>query len=158
MNQLELPPPPADYDPLAVEPPTPIFKTLGIRLTAWSQGYASAVMPLSPDYANRHGMPHGGVLMTLMDAVGGYAGCWCAYPGRLRRAMTLSMNTSFLGVASGAVLTTEARVTGGGRSLFFTEMTVHDEGGRLAARASGTYRYRSASQTPYGEPVEGGRA
>ncbi|GAB5470709.1 MAG: PaaI family thioesterase [Rhodospirillales bacterium] len=148
-----LPVPPSDYDPLAVEPPTPIFRTLGIRLTAWSEGYAKAEMPLDPDYANRHGMPHGGILMTLMDAVGGYAGCWCAYPGRVRRGMTLSMTTNFIGVAEGSGLIAEARVTGGGRNLFFTEMTVSDDSGRLAGRASATYRYRSGSRSPYGEPL-----
>jgi len=147
-----LPVPPADYDPLAVEPPTPIFRTLGIRLVAWAEDYCKAEMPLDPAYANRHGMPHGGLLMTLMDSVGGYCGCWCPYPGRVRRAMTLSMTTNFLGVAEGG-LVAEARRVGGGRSLFFSEMTVRDASGRLAGRATGTYRYRTASQTPYGEPA-----
>ncbi len=148
-----LPEPPADYDPLAVEAPTPIFRTLGIRLVDWAEDYARAEMPIDAAYANRHGMPHGGVLMTLMDSVGGYCGCWCPYPGRLRRAMTLSMTTNFLGIAEGDFLVAEARRVGGGRSLFFSEMTVHDALGRLAGRASGTYRYRKASQTPYGEPA-----
>ncbi len=148
---LSLPEPPADYDPLAVEMPTPIFRTLGIRLLDWAPDYAKAGMPIDPAYANRHGIPHGGILMTLMDAVGGYCGCWCPYPGRLRRAVTLSMTTNFLSVAEGARLIAEARRVGGGRSLFFAEMSVRDESGRLAGRASGTYRYRKASQTPYGE-------
>ncbi len=156
MSEADWPPEaPPDYDPLAVEPPTPIFRTMGIRLTEWRDGFAKAEMPLDPAYANRHGMPHGGILMTLMDAIGGYCGCWCPYPGRLRRAMTLSMTTSFLGVAEGPLLIGEARVVGGGRSLFFTEMAVRDASGRTAGRASGTYRYRKASQSPYGEPSAG---
>jgi len=151
----ELPAPPSDYDPLAAEAPTPIFLTMGIRLVEWRDGFCRAEMPNDPAYANRHMIPHGGVMMTLMDSVGGYSGCWCPWPGRVRRAMTLSMNTSFLGVAEGARLVGQSRVTGGGRSLFFTEMTVLDDKGRPAARASGVYRYRSASRSPYGEPLEG---
>ncbi len=145
---------PLDYDPLAAEQPTPIFRTLGIKLIAWREGFAKAEMPLDPAYANRHGMPHGGLLMTLMDSVGGYCGCWCPYPGRVRRAMTLSMTTSFLGIAEGPKLIGEARVVGGGKSLFFAEMTVRDAAGNTAGRAAGTYRYRKASQSSYGEPLE----
>ena len=155
MDRMEEPAIPEGYDPLAVEPPTPIFRTMGIRLLEWREGYCKAELPNDPAYANRHLIPHGGVLMTLLDSVGGYSGCWCPYPGRLRRAMTLSMATSFIGVAEGGLLVAESRVTGGGRSLFFTEMTVLDARGRLAARATGTYRYRSASQHPYGEALEG---
>ncbi len=150
---LRLPDPPADYDPLAVEEPAPIFRTLGIRLIAWSEDYAKAEMPLDPAYANRHGMPHGSLLMTLMDEVGGYCGCWCPNPGRLRRAVTLSMTTNFLGVAQGKLLLAEARRVGGGRSLFFAEMSVTDANGQAAGRASATYRYRKASRSPYGEPA-----
>lgn len=154
MSELaELPKPPADYDPLAVEEPTPIFRTLGIRLVEWRQDYAKAEMPNDPAYANRHGIPHGGMLMTLMDSVGGYCGCWCPYPGRLRRAMTLSMTTNFIGIAEGGLLVAEGRRLGGGRSLFFAEMQIFDAKGQLAGRASGTYRYRKASQSPYGEPA-----
>ena len=61
------------------------------------------------------------VLATLIDTACGFAGCYCAEPGRVRRAVTLTMSTSFLGqAAAGDILTAKARRTGGGKNIFFT--------------------------------------
>ncbi len=92
---------------------------------------------------NRSGRLHGGVLATVIDAACGFAGCYEAPPGRGRRAMTLSLNTQYIGpVPLGTRLTASARRTGGGHRIFFSTCEVRDRDGRLVATGSATYRYR----------------
>ncbi|MEO1293819.1 MAG: PaaI family thioesterase [Pseudomonadota bacterium] len=143
-----------DYDPLAHERPIPMLETFGASVTGWSEGYARVEMPISDRVINRQGIVHGGALMTLMDSAGGYAGCYLAIPCRVRKAMTLSMTTNFVSVARGKRLIAEGRMTRGGRSIFFADVTISDETGELIATGTGTFRYRSASQNPDGEPAD----
>lgn len=126
---------------------------LGYRLTAWREDYAEVALQLGPQHLNVSGMPHGGVLATLIDTACGFAGCYCAVPGHRRRAMTLSLDTHFIGRARpDARLTTFARRIGGGRSTFFAQAEVRDEAGTLIATGGGAFRYRGNSGDPRGEP------
>ncbi len=103
----------------------------GTRLTA------------SARHMNRSGRLHGGVLATVIDAACGFAGCYQAPPGQGRRAMTLALNTQYIGpVPVGTRLTASARRSGGGRRIFFSTCEVCDQDGRLVATGSATYRYR----------------
>lgn len=128
---------------------------LGYRLTQWSESYAEVALDLGPQHLNVGGMPHGGVLATLIDTACGFAGCYCAQPGRRRRAVTLSLETQFIGRAKpDGRLTAVARRIGGGRNIFFTSAEVHDETGVLIARGGGVFRYRGSSGDPEGEPSD----
>jgi uncharacterized protein (TIGR00369 family) len=135
-------------------PPTSGFAQLvGYRLREWREGYAEVELDLGPQHMNLSGAPHGGVLATLIDATCGFAGCYCAVPGHNRRALTLSLDTHFVGRARpGSRLNTVARQTGGGRNIFFATAEVRDQAGALIAQGSGVFRYRGASSDPRGEP------
>lgn len=144
----------AGYDPLSAETVYPFMGLLGFRIAAWSEDYARVELPFDVKLTNRYGIPHGGVYTVLIDTACGYAGVWCPYPGRRRLAMTLSLNTHFLGRPKGELLIAEATRTGGGRRSFFAEATVTDETGELLARGGGAFRYRGDSGDPRGEPVD----
>jgi acyl-coenzyme A thioesterase PaaI-like protein len=96
------------------------------------------------------------VLATLIDTASGFAGCYCAVPGNRRRAMTLSLDTHFIGRAKpDGRLTATARQVGGGRNVFFAAAEVRDETGALIATGGGVFRYRGSSGDPHGEPADG---
>ncbi|SIS66939.1 PaaI family thioesterase [Insolitispirillum peregrinum] len=127
-------------------------RLLGYRITEWEQGRAVVEMTLRPEHLNRAGLPHGGLLTTLLDTVSGYAGCHCPVPGNVRRTLTLSLTTNFIGIAKGQHLRAEGLVSGGGSKIFFTSASIHDEHDSLIATASGTFRYHRGSESRDGQP------
>lgn len=127
-------------------------RLLGYRITAWSKGRAEVEMALRPEHLNRAGLPHGGLLTTLLDTVSGYAGCYCAIPGHVRRTLTLSLTTNYIGQARGNHLRAVATVVGGGRKIFFTNAELFDVYDNLIAFSTGTFRYHRGSEDPDGHP------
>src|SRR6266849_2241494 len=119
---------------------------LGYRLAEWRDDFARLDLALDARHLNRSGVVHGGVLATMLDVALGYAGIFSAEPGRVRRAVTLSMTTSFLGQAKSGMLSCLARRRGGGRTIFMATGEVLDEGGKLIALGEGTFRY--IAETP----------
>jgi uncharacterized protein (TIGR00369 family) len=138
----------------ATETPSGFRRLVGYRLAAWRDGYAEVELELDGRHLNRSDIVHGGVYVTLIDAAGGYAGCYCTVPGNVRRAFTLSLSTNFVGNAASGRLRAIARKTGGGRRVFFASMEVVDGDGRVVATGEGVYRYRRGSESPEGTPLE----
>ena len=90
-----------------------------------------------------------------LSSHGGYAGCYCPHPGRVRRTLSLSLNTSFLAAGRGGRVFARARVRGGGTKIYVSTIEVSDEAGTLLAIGEGVYRYRTGSEKPEGVPVDG---
>jgi uncharacterized protein (TIGR00369 family) len=135
--------------PHSLETPVGFGKLVGYRLTAWDHDHAELELHLEARHLNRSNVPHGGVVTTLLDTVCGYAGTFSAEPGRIRRAVTLTLTTSFLGQAvAGSIITARARRTGGGQTVFFARGELVDAGGRLIATAEGTFKYLRGSEHP----------
>ncbi len=129
------------------------FQTLiGYRLVLWERDRAALEYDVAPAHLNRAGLLHGGVIATLLDTVSGFAGCWCPVPGRVRRALTLSLTVNYLGPVRSGRVRAEGRRTGGGRTIFFTAAEVLDDAGRVAAMATGTFRYLPGSGDEAGVP------
>lgn len=150
--------PPSDYDPIGAEAFGPLVAALGISIVEWREGFVALGME-TPDIAfNRHGVIHGGAMMSLLDTAAGYAGVYCPYPGRYRRAFTLSLSTNFIRAASGGRLRAEGATVGGGRNVFFSEARAFDEDGVLLATASGAFKYRGESGALQGDPRPGSDA
>lgn len=140
------------HDPLT--PPHGFADLVGYRLADWSEGRADIVLTVTERHLNRSAILHGGVLTTLLDTAAGYAGCYCAVPGHVRRAMTLQLSTQFLAPAlEGMRLIASGRLTGGGRSVFFAEAEVRDDDGTLIGRGEGVFKYRSGHGDPEGVPA-----
>jgi len=136
------------------EPQGGFAQLVGYRLTKWEPDYAEVELDLLPKHLNRSGVPHGGLIATLIDTTGGFVGCYCPVPGRVRRAVTLNMSTSFLGQAgAGDTLICKARRVGGGRNIFFARCDLVDGKGQLIATGEGVYKYRKGSEDPNGVPA-----
>jgi uncharacterized protein (TIGR00369 family) len=139
-------------DPL--HSPDGFANLVGYRLVAWEDRKATIELEVARHHLNRTGLLHGGVLTTLLDAALGLAGIYCATPGQVRRAVTLALNTQFIGAGRlGMKLTVIGSWTGGGRSIFFSSAEARDAGGNLLARADGTFKYRTGSGDPAGIPL-----
>lgn len=131
---------PADAKRPHVEPGA-FQKLIGYEIVDWGPGFATLELDLDERHLNRHGNPHGGVLMTLLDAACTRAGTVDPDSDELKRAATVNVSTNFIGVARGGRIRVEGRKTGGGRRLFFAEAHAYDADGTLIATAVGTCRY-----------------
>lgn len=127
-------------------------KHLGYRLVEWAEDHAVVELDVQNHHCNRAGILHGGVLTTLMDTASGYAVCFCAVPGNVRRSLTLSLTTNFLGMAKQGVVRVVARKQGGGRKVVFTEATAYDAEGNVIGTSTGTFKYHRGSDDPNGIP------
>ena len=111
----------------SLETPVGFGALVGYRLAVWGPDHAEPELHPEPRHLNRSHVPHGGVIATLIDTACGFAGCCSAEPGKIRRAVTLALTTSFLGQAeAGTTLAAKARRTGGGRTVFFARCDLVD--------------------------------
>jgi uncharacterized protein (TIGR00369 family) len=143
------------YDPIAAEPPSPFPELLGARLAAWSDGAATVTLAIRAEHLNRSGVVHGGVLLTLLDQAGAYAGLYCEVPGRVRKAVTVDLDCRFTGQARDGVIRAEGRLVTRGSSIFFARTEIFGPDGALLAFGASTHRYRSGSERAEGVPRGG---
>ena len=110
---------------------------LGVAIDELEDGVARLSLPLRPEHANRQGIAHGGVIMTLLDV----ALCSAALTQHpeARGVLTVTMSTSFIGPGRVRLLA-EGRVLRPGRATIFTEAKVRNEDGSLVASAIATVR------------------
>jgi uncharacterized protein (TIGR00369 family) len=148
MNDVPLPSP-AD---LHTDPPSGFRQLVGYRIADWSEGAARLTLNIGPRHLNRSDVVHGGVLATVMDAAGGHAGCYCPYPGRVRRSVTVSLTANFIAPATSGAISARSYVRGGGKHIFVASIEVHDAKGTLLAVGEGVYRYRAGCDGPEGVP------
>ena len=83
------------------------------------------------------GLLHGGALMALADAAGG----WCAFlnlPDGATGTATVTSATNFLRPVTSGHVEAVARVLHGGRSTIIVDTEVRDAAGKLAARVTQT--------------------
>jgi len=134
---------------------SPYHTHLGVHVAEWRDGYARLVCDTTEHHANRSGIVHGGVVLSMVDQAGAFAGLFCPVPGRVRRAVTLDLDCRFTGQAAiGTRLTAEGRVVTAGRNVFFARTEVRDAAGTLVAYGASTHRYRAGSGDPEGVPED----
>ena len=115
---------------------------VGYELGEWREDYAEVTLVVAERHINRSGVMHGGVLSTLIDTACGYCGTYSPDPETRRRAFTVSLTSQFIAAARlGDRLTAAARLTGGGRQIFFSACEVTDGEGRLIGRGDGVFKY-----------------
>ena len=123
---------------------------LGYRQVSWEEDEAVLELELQPRHLNLGGVIHGGVLTSLLDIVLAKAGTYCPYPGRMRKAITLSLTTSFMGTTKEGRIYAIAKRRGGGRSVFFASCEVYSPEGTLIAMGEGTYKSMISKVTSAG--------
>lgn len=116
-------------------------RLLGLEATEVSDGHAVMKLTIGPEHLNSGGTLHGGVLATMIDHAGGIAGCYCAATGTARKAVTISLTTSFLAAASQGTITAVGRKRSGGKRIFAATTEITDDSGRLLAIGEASYRY-----------------
>lgn len=119
----------------------PALESLGVRITAWSEGRVVLELPLLPTMLNRSGVVHGGTLCALLDAATGYAGLYAPAGATPRHALTLSLTTHFLANGTGRILTATGEVERSGGSIFFSRAQAWLDGGLLVATGVATMKY-----------------
>ena len=133
---------------------SPYHGLLGIHVTHWENGLARLECRLLPHHANRSGIAHGGVALSMLDQAGAFAGLFCPIPGRTRSAVTLDLDCRFTGQAQiGTLLLAEGKLVTAGRNVFFAQSEVRDEAGTLIAFGASTHRYRTGSGVLEGVPI-----
>jgi len=119
--------------------PIPYATLLGIRMRSQSEGRAELEMHLRPELMNSWDTVHGGAIMTLLDVAMAVAAR--SMDPKAAGAITVEMKTSFIG-PSQDILVAEGRCIHFGKSIAFCEGEARDAGGKLVAKASGTFMVR----------------
>lgn len=114
---------------------------LGFEHVESAEDTAVFELKLRPEHCNLHGRVHGGVLMSLLDAAGLWAGAY--RNGTLSKASTAALNCNFLrGVRLGEIgsLRATGEVTKRGKSMYFSSIWVRTwPNGDLIASGQGVY-------------------
>lgn len=113
---------------------------VGYEIFALPDGRWALRLDLGEKHLNQHGIGHGGVALTMMDAAGGVA--IYSQGVRYRRIATISMSMNFLGATSPGLVTAVGTVERVGQAVAYTSMTLHqgDQDGSLIGSAQGAYR------------------
>jgi len=113
---------------------------LGLEHVEAGNGRAVVEVAVSQELLNRYGTVHGGVLMTLMDVAGLWAGC---ESGAAPRTSTVSLACNFMASAApqpGERLRAVAEVAKRGRSLYFSTVSVSSADGNVLCMGQSVYR------------------
>jgi uncharacterized protein (TIGR00369 family) len=133
----------------------PFHDLLGITVDEWRDGFARLALVVDQKHFNRSGVLHGGVLLSMIDQAGAYAGLFCTVPGNIRRAVTVDLDCRFTGQVTEGRITAEGRVVTSGRNIFFTRTEVLGPDGKIVAYGAGTHRWRGGgSNTLEGVPAD----
>jgi uncharacterized protein (TIGR00369 family) len=128
----------------------PFIKDLGVEFLDAGDGRSRVALSLTPRHLNSWNVAHGGVIMTLLDVAMAVAGR-SLDPGAAG-GVTVEMKTSFLNPGrAGARLIASGHAFHRSTSMSFCEAEVHDDRGRLLAKALGTFKYlrrREGGSTP----------
>ncbi|MCH2557617.1 MAG: PaaI family thioesterase [Alcanivorax sp.] len=127
---------------------------VGFEFLEWREGRAVLGLQVTDRHLNLAGLIHGGVLATLLDVAGACAGTFCPYPDRVRKAITLSMTTTFTGQSGKGYIRAIGTKRAGGSRIFNSTVDVYDAEERLLIIGEGTFRLRSGSEDPRGQPVD----
>lgn len=123
---------------------------LGATLTELRPGFCEISVPFDERLTQQHGLFHAGVIGTIADSAGGYAG-YTLMPAE-SEVLTVEYKLSLLAPAYGDELKARGQVVRQGRTLVFTEcdvITRHDGHDKRCAQMTQTLiNTRKPSRTP----------
>ena len=99
------------------------MRTVGATLCAVEPGYCSIELLPRPDLSQQHGYVHAGIVATIVDSAGGYAG-FTLFPAD-SSVLTVEFKLNLLAPARGERLVAEGFVVKSGRTLTITRGEVH---------------------------------
>ncbi|HET7033142.1 MAG TPA: PaaI family thioesterase [Casimicrobiaceae bacterium] len=98
---------------------------VGAELVAVAPGYCAIALTPRPEVTQQHGYVHAGVVATIVDSAGGYAG-FTLFPIDAS-VLTVEYKLNLLAPAEGERLVAEGSVVKPGRTLVITRGEVHAE-------------------------------
>jgi len=116
----------------------PFTRLLGVRREYSEGGRSRFVVDARPEFENVIGAMHGGIVATLLDVA--MASAAVSKVDFDMTAVTLSMNSTFIRPGHGQ-LTADGEVLAVEDAVALCQASVTDDGGRLVARAIGSFRY-----------------
>jgi uncharacterized protein (TIGR00369 family) len=125
-------------DPLALD--NPLLEWLGVQLVAWQPDSCTFALDIEARHLNRQRSLHGGLIATMLDAACGYSGAY-SEPGEPKRhAVTVMLNTSYIGKVNQGRIQVTGRMTGSGRKIYFASAELRRDSGELIATAQGSFK------------------
>ena len=115
----------------------PLGRLLGVRRKRTGTGGWHFLLTVHRNHMNPHGVVHGGVVYSLVDYAMGGALTSRLEPGE--RCATLEVKINYLAPVSKGTLRAEARVIERTKRIGVLEATVHADGDRLVALATGSF-------------------
>lgn len=128
---------------------------IGHRCVVWREGLAEFELDLQEHHFNPGGIVHGGIFLTILDSALAHACTYCPVPGNKRRAVTISLTTSFLAPGKGGTIRAIGRLEGAADRIATCSGEVVDSEGNLLAAAQGSFRYFPGSEALEGLPFKG---
>lgn len=115
----------------------PAVVALGVKDIVFREdGSVEIPLLIKKEHTNIHGIVHGGIFVTLLDTVMGYA----CYHSANRPCVTLNIGSSFIAnCGPGSVATARGKVVHAGHKIMVTEGDVIDENGKLMLKGQGTF-------------------
>ncbi len=101
------------------------MRLVGAVLDRIAPGYCAISLVPRPDIAQQHGYVHAGIVSTIVDTAGGYAGYTLFPPDS--SVLTVEFKLNLLAPADGERLVAEGFVVKAGRTLTITRGEVHAE-------------------------------
>jgi uncharacterized protein (TIGR00369 family) len=103
------------------------MQLLGARIAMLRPGFCAIELPFRNDLTQQHGYIHAGIVSTIADSAGGYAG-FTLFPDDAS-VLTVEYKLNLLAPAAGERLVAEAHVVKPGRTLAITRGEVYAETG-----------------------------
>jgi len=101
------------------------MRLIGARLRELAPGYCAITLVPRPEVAQQHGYVHAGIVGSIVDSAGGYAG-FTLFPAD-SSVLTVEFKLNLLAPADGELLVAEGFVVKPGRTLVITRGEVHAE-------------------------------
>ena len=101
------------------------MRLIGARMTDVAPGYCAIELTPRPDLSQQHGYVHAGIVSTIVDSAGGYAGFTLF--AETSSVLTVEFKLNLLAPAGGDRLIAEGFVVKPGRTLAITRGEVHAE-------------------------------
>jgi len=112
---------------------------LGFRLTTWKQGFAKIEMPVRAEHQNTVGYLHGGIIASLLDIAGAFAGSYGIEKETV--SVTINLNCNYMAPHKADSVVVEGEIIRRTNTLFFAQSKLFDpSNNRLCATATGTYK------------------
>ncbi len=114
-----------------------IMAHLGARLESVAPGRVEIALPFRPELSQQHGFFHAGVVATIADSAGGYAG-FTLFPAD-SGVLTVEFKIHLLAAADGEEVRAVGEVIRPGRTLTVCRLDAFvEKGGRRVHCATGT--------------------